>query len=245
MTIKPEILDALLAAGASADMIVAAVKADMAEAEAKRAAKRLVDRDRQRRHRSRDVTPGHGESRPVTRDGGDTPSLPPSPQTPQPPTHPRDETTRAHEGPAEPVTLQVVASTDWPAGDSRAHAELLIAEAKTVRLDLAREPGLTLTLARLAAWRAAGASWRRDVIPAVTALAGRPGRKITSWKFFDDAVAQSIADNREPLTIPEATPRESSPHVLRASPKRASREANLARALAGAEAVADERAGHG
>lgn len=57
MAIKGEVLDALLAAGATAEMIVAAVKADAAEDERKAAHKREVDAARQRRHRlSRGVT---------------------------------------------------------------------------------------------------------------------------------------------------------------------------------------------
>lgn len=55
--IAPEVLDALLKAGATADMIVAAVKADGALDEAKIDARRAKDAERQRRHRmSRDVT---------------------------------------------------------------------------------------------------------------------------------------------------------------------------------------------
>jgi hypothetical protein len=49
-------LDALLAAGATAEQIVALVKADMAEREVKLASRREKDADRQRRKRSRGVT---------------------------------------------------------------------------------------------------------------------------------------------------------------------------------------------
>lgn len=52
MALKPEVLDALLAAGATAEMIVAAVKADMADDERRRDAKRAGDAERQRRSRS-------------------------------------------------------------------------------------------------------------------------------------------------------------------------------------------------
>lgn len=55
--IQPEVLDALLKAGATAEMIVAAVKADQAIEEQRLTEKRAKDADRQRRHRaSRDVT---------------------------------------------------------------------------------------------------------------------------------------------------------------------------------------------
>lgn len=53
MTIKPEVLDALLAAGASAEMIVAAVKADMRQAEELREAKRAGNAERQQRWRDK------------------------------------------------------------------------------------------------------------------------------------------------------------------------------------------------
>jgi hypothetical protein len=61
-------LDALVAAGATVEQIVALVKADMAEREAALEAKRAKDAERQRRHReSRDVTVTNADSR-------DTPS---------------------------------------------------------------------------------------------------------------------------------------------------------------------------
>lgn len=66
--IASEVLDALLDAGATAEMIVAAVKADAAKDAARLEEKRANDRERQRRHRgSRDVTQCHS-------DNADTPS---------------------------------------------------------------------------------------------------------------------------------------------------------------------------
>lgn len=53
MTIDPAILDAMLAAGASAEVIVAAVKADAAREQAHRAAQRAGNAQRQRRYRER------------------------------------------------------------------------------------------------------------------------------------------------------------------------------------------------
>ena len=137
-------------------------------------------------------------------DASDAPlSLPPSPQTPQPPTHtPGDETTHAHVR-AEPV-LAVVAVSDWPDDTGGKLASRLCEEVASHRLDWSKTPDLLTTSTRLAAWRRDGASWEFDVVPVVTALARRPGRPITSWKFFDAAIAQSIADNRQALNIPEA-----------------------------------------
>lgn len=53
MTISPAVLDAMLAAGCSAEQIVAAVKADLAETEVKREAKRANNAERQQRFRDR------------------------------------------------------------------------------------------------------------------------------------------------------------------------------------------------
>lgn len=72
MTISPAVLDAMVAAGCTAEQIAAVVKADMAANDDKRADKRAKDAERQRRHRARNA-----ESQPVTRDTCDT--LPPSP----------------------------------------------------------------------------------------------------------------------------------------------------------------------
>jgi hypothetical protein len=63
------VLDALLAAGATAEQIAAVVKADAVEQESRKAAKRTNDAERQRRHRARNgkkpltVTPCHAKSR--------------------------------------------------------------------------------------------------------------------------------------------------------------------------------------
>lgn len=53
MSLTPAVLDALLAAGATADMIVAAVKADMAEGEARKVEKRAGNAERQRRFKAK------------------------------------------------------------------------------------------------------------------------------------------------------------------------------------------------
>ncbi|MGX5635361.1 helix-turn-helix domain-containing protein [Brevundimonas diminuta ATCC 11568] len=124
-------------------------------------------------------------------------------------------------------------ANDWPEGDARRHAELLVELAATVRLDVARQPGLTLTAGRLAAWRRDGASWEHDVVPVVTSLARKRGQAIASWKFFDAAVAQSIADNRQALRIPEA--RHAAQTDDRVSDRQSARSANRDRSDAGAE----------
>lgn len=136
-------------------------------------------------------------------------------------------------------------ASDWPSGSTQDHARMLCAAAETVHLDLARQPTLTTTLGRLHAWRKQGASWEHDVLPVVTSIAQKARRSISSWKFFDDAIAQSIADNRAALIIPEAS-REGPTHVVRRDARYDAKVINLGNHLAGAEqaagVLADRRA---
>ena len=137
-------------------------------------------------------------------------------------------------------TAVVVAASDWPEGDTRRHADLLSQAAQTIRLDPSRQPGLTQTLGRLHAWRRDGASWEHDVLPTVVSVAQKAGRPIASWKFFDAAIAQSIADNRQALTIPEAQTHASTAHVASRHSERLNRDLdNYLRAGTGAELAAD------
>lgn len=125
--IRPEVLEALLAAGATAEMIVAAVKADAAAdavaREAHDAERRSKATERQRRKRDRDnVTPCHASSREHDVTERDTPlPLPSSPQTPQQPTPTPEKTTRPRKAPlAKPeidVTEQVWQAASKPSRD--------------------------------------------------------------------------------------------------------------------------------
>jgi hypothetical protein len=130
--------------------------------------------------------------------------------------------------------VQAIAD-DWPEGDARRHAEMLVDLARTVHLDPSRQPGLVTTAGQLHAWRRDGASWEHDVVPVVTAIAQKQRRAIASWKFFAAAVAQSIADNRAALSIPEAQTHASQTDAHRPSPKLVAKRDNLARHYAGAE----------
>jgi len=96
------------------------------------------------------------------------------------------------------------ANDDWPKGDARQLAQELVQAAGTSRLDPARSPGLATTLGRLPMWKASGASWLFDVVPTVTAVAQKAKGPIGTWGYFDNAIAQSVADNRKALEIPEA-----------------------------------------
>lgn len=103
------------------------------------------------------------------------------------------------------------ASADWPAGKAADHAKLLVQVVASPRLDPSKSPGLVTTAGRLAAWQRDGASWEHDVVPVVTALCGKQRSAVSSWKFFDAAIARSIADNRAALEIPEAGVRATGP----------------------------------
>jgi hypothetical protein len=64
------------------------------------------------------------------------------------------------------------------------------------------------------AWKREGASWEHDVLPVVAGVCANRRSRIASWKFFDQAVARSIADNRAALEIPIAQPRATGPPSL-------------------------------
>lgn len=90
---------------------------------------------------------------------------------------------------------------DWPKANLIA---ALVEEIASPRLDHRKSPGLVQTSGQLAAWKRDGASWEHDVLPVVKALCAKSRTPIASWKFFAPAIAQSIADNRAALAIPEA-----------------------------------------
>ena len=127
---------------------------------------------------------------------------------------------------------------DWPSGRAREWSAALVSEAASHRLDPAKQPGLTTTLGRLPAWKDAGASWEFDVLPTVTAMARQRGSPITTWKYFDTAIAQSTANNLAALTLPEARHDRPNPPTA----KRLAHEENMRNALAGAEMAAARRA---
>lgn len=93
---------------------------------------------------------------------------------------------------------------DWPDGKASDHAEQLLAIVASPWLDPCKSPDLVTTRGRVAAWKRDGASWEHDVLPVVTGLCANRRARISSWKFFDAAIARSIAENRQALEIPEA-----------------------------------------
>ena len=102
------------------------------------------------------------------------------------------------------VGASAPASDDWPEGGPRDHAKLIVQAVASVWLDPDRYHGLVATTGRLLAWRRDGASWQNDVLPVITGCMAKRRSGVQSWKFFDQAIAQSIADNRRALDIPEA-----------------------------------------
>lgn len=116
MALDPAVLDALLAAGATAEMIVAAVKADAAKDEARKAARRANNAERQRRYKARhreEVTDNDaGNALPRVSNVTPSPSLS-SPQTPQQ-THPHpDNKPRTRKGASIPAKPDEVSEQVW------------------------------------------------------------------------------------------------------------------------------------
>lgn len=228
------IVEALVLAGASPETILAAVRAAESFQEDALAKRRASDAARQRalREKRNNVTSRVSrESRDVAVTHGDIPKTSMKSQASEP-ARVRDITPISennHLAVAAVVEARANAPDDWPTGDAHDHLRRLVIEAGSPRLDPAKTPGLITTLGRLAAWRRDGASWEHEVVPVITTIARKRGPPINTWKFFDAAIAQSIADNRKALTIPEASDVP--------SPKRSQREANLARAFAATEAA--------
>ncbi|MBB6424967.1 hypothetical protein [Sphingopyxis sp. JAI128] len=105
MSLSPAVIDALVAAGATVEMLAAAVKADMAEADARLAAKRAKDAARQRKHRgtdavSRDVTVTECDTEDVT---NQPLSRPPNEINSNPPTQTREKQTPRARGATIPA----------------------------------------------------------------------------------------------------------------------------------------------
>lgn len=112
MSLSPAVLDAMLAAGCTADQIVAAVKASLGEQEAKDADRRAKDAERQRKHRAR-----HAVSRDVTVTDRDSfteapLSLSPNENNSNPHTHTPGDITPARKGPKFPCP-EGVDPDDW------------------------------------------------------------------------------------------------------------------------------------
>lgn len=246
MSLSAEAIDALVKSGASAEMLAAVMKAELAADEARRIKQRENAKLRKQKQRAkieavtRDIRDIAGQrvterdivGQAVTQDAGA-------------PTYVRGEDNLSRLVDTSSAVAVVEDARDpicdWPPGDATRHAQLLAEAAGTGRLDPAKQSGLTLTAGRLLAWKRDGASWIYDVVPAVVVMSQKRGPPIGTWKYFDKAIAQSIADNRQALTIPAANgarndrPRQS-------SAKFDAKQANMERSLRGAEIASARRA---
>lgn len=196
-------LKALAATGGTLDQAIAIVEAHEAAREAKDATRRQKDAARKAAQRVRD---GHAESRGVTRterdisDGpeGAAPAHTRSAQvvTPSLPSL-RSEEVGGGGGEAREAV------DDWPASKPTEAVRQLVEVTGSPWLDPAKSPGLVTTAGRLAAWKREGASWEHDVVPVVAAVCAKQRSPVATWKFFDQAIARSMADNRAALEIPD------------------------------------------
>ncbi len=114
-------------------------------------------------------------------------------------------------GGVERERAQIPSSNDWPAGKAQHHAKLIVEAVASPWLDTSKSPDLVTTAGRIDAWKRAGASWEADVLPVVTTLCAKQRSRVGTWKFFDQAIARSIADNRAALEIPEGRARATGP----------------------------------
>lgn len=171
--------------------------------------KRAKDRERQRRIReearqSRDIDgdPRDNRATSTATEGDKAATVGDEPATPR--ARVRDISPRLVISGSDDAVVERerVPTDDWPKTGNL--VRLLVEAAESPWLDLAKSPDLTTTGGRLAAWKREGASWEHDVVPVVRAVCAKRRGRISSWKYFDGAVAQSIADNRAALEIPEA-----------------------------------------
>jgi len=92
---------------------------------------------------------------------------------------------------------------DWPEGSAARHAAILFETCQSPRLDPDKSAGLITSRGRLVAWRRDGASWQHDVLPVIGEIVRKRGPPVSTWTYFDKPIAQSIANNRRALEIPE------------------------------------------
>lgn len=170
MSLSPAVLDAMLAAGCTAEQIVAVVKADLEARESQMAEKRQKDAERQRKHRernaeSRDVTVTECDS--VT----DPLSRPPNENNSNPPTHTPEKQTPARKGHRLPVDWQPAPLTGDVAEAVAAWPDGAIARELARFRDWAR--AATGPNARKSDWQAAWRNWLRRKIDEGTNQNGR------------------------------------------------------------------------
>jgi hypothetical protein len=196
----------MLAAGMSAEAIVAAVE----EMETGAQLSRTARQERNARYyeaRKERLKSSENKTLKTVSDGSDAFKTIKTLSDAEPRARVRDITSNSENNHQVGVVVSASApvSDDWPDGNAHRHAALIVAEVASPWLDPHKSPGLVATEGQIAAWKAAGASWQFDVLAVVRASMAKRRQAVGSWRWFRDAVAQSIADNRAAMAIPEAT----------------------------------------
>lgn len=189
MTISPSVLDAMLAAGCTAEQIVAAVKADAQEVDARATRKRDVDAARKRRQRERDRE-SHAESRGhlvTDGDGADTVS----PKKESPPAPPKEKTTPSSTEPSgSSKTRAARLPADWTL-PVEWQADAIKAGLPANRIDLEAEKmrdwSLSSPNGAKRDWRAAWRNWVKGAADKLPKARGSPPRQSQprGSDFFD------------------------------------------------------------
>lgn len=189
---------ALLGAGATAEMIVAAVEAHEASRDDALAKRRAADAARQQAKRDRN----HVTSRDVTTavSGAKTSTISQASE----PARVRGNITNSENITNYTLPNADAISEDWPEGKASDHAKLICTEMASPWLDMDKSQGLVTTTGLLARWKRNGASWEHDVLPLIRGRLMNRRQAVTTWGFFDRAIDETIAANRAALLIPEA-----------------------------------------
>ncbi|MBI1682360.1 hypothetical protein [Caulobacter hibisci] len=107
-------------------------------------------------------------------------------------------------------------------------------------IDVNRKPGLITSMGEVARWRQQGWSWELDVVPVVRAHGHRAEPDpVSTWKFFTEAIGRAHAARTRPPETYHPQVRHDRPH---ANDKFQRHQANLERAVAGAEIATRLRA---
>ena len=183
------IVEALVAAGATPEMILAAVRAAEGAQDDALQARRASDAERARRYRQRHVT-----SRDVTVTERDAPASPGMVPSTLPP-HPYPDS------PLNPPTPPAAADArepEWVAVGRR------VLDAMGVKFDDPRWAG---SLGLVSQWLADGCDPEMDILPTVRALMAKRGNRgpPNTLKFFAQAIADAKADRVAPMPTATAT----------------------------------------
>jgi hypothetical protein len=196
MSLSAAAIRLLASKGLSVDEIASVAEANETETGVSAAAMR-TRRWREKRHKaSQSVTETKAEA--VTE------TVTNRHETSQPRAHVRDITSNSENNHNHTLLSASAVSDDWPEGGPQVHAKLICAELESPWLDQNKSPGLVTTVGLLDRWRRAGASWQHDVLPLIAGRLMNRRKPVTTWAFFDEAIAETVAANRAAMVIPEA-----------------------------------------